>query len=352
MSEPPARDTAKATHRGIAQRVRKIRGSSDVIDPGMADEKTLREFGLPPKPDPRTHPRLHAIWTETFGRPLRFSGDAGKRGKNTRPAAARNASTATPNPLSATRLEDSPNWSGASITANHGRTFQQIWGQWNVPEPKPPVPATRTATKYQCAAWIGLDGQRLYRHSTLPQAGTLQEVTVTAKKKPVFRTQAWVQWWVRGDPDTLPVFLDDFPVEHGDTICCVLRAITPITVLVNFVNRNKAVAASLEITAPHDMPPDNSPISIGGSTAEWVMERPTNPNTNELSPFPDYGAVQFKMCHAVEAFADLASPVERNLEVANYFRMFKVRPDPQRTTFISVPRRIDATSFQCRSVPV
>ena len=78
---------------------------------------------------------------------------------------------------SASRFEASPNWAGAYITANEGLRFAQLYGFWKVPLKSGSgaagqFPPSDPALPYKVAAWIGLDGQRDYVNSSLPQIGT------------------------------------------------------------------------------------------------------------------------------------------------------------------------------------
>ena len=53
--------------------------------------------------------------------------------------------------------------------------FMQIWGVWTIPGnlKLPPAPFQGPpGIDYVCSNWIGLDGQRLYLDSSLPQIGT------------------------------------------------------------------------------------------------------------------------------------------------------------------------------------
>ena len=79
---------------------------------------------------------------------------------------------------SSTKFETSTNWSGAYVTSNRFKKFVQIWGFWRVPEHLDLPPLGKTVTRpglpYTCSNWIGLDGQRRYFNSSLPQMGTSQ----------------------------------------------------------------------------------------------------------------------------------------------------------------------------------
>jgi len=112
------------------------------FNPATASPALLREYGLPPRPDPGTQPFLRQTWDRGFGAPLtlqefHFSRDL-VEGTTYRPQIRR----ADELPVVETRFETSSNWSGAYITANRDKQFVQIWGLWTIPNnlklPPPP----------------------------------------------------------------------------------------------------------------------------------------------------------------------------------------------------------------------
>ena len=250
------------------------------------------------------------------------------------------------------RLNSSSNWSGAYLLPKPGKQFVQVWGQWVVPCPELPASRLPENDYYECSTWIGLDGQRRYRSSTLPQIGTLQ--TVNGKKK---TATAWIQWWQRGNPRSTPITLTNFPVDPGDRISCVLTVLTELnphpeqSVLFNIVNQTKANVMGLRV-APPTADDGKTRLWIPGATAEWVMERPTELDEEQrpraLRLLADYGSLDFTGCVAVEA-AD-ADPLEearvtRTLDEPRFIRMFEVRTDPPRSAYISYPSPIDTSGF-------
>jgi hypothetical protein len=320
-----------------------------VLDVAKASPALLAEFGVPPKPDRFRQPVQYRLWSTAFGRTLQFVKFAIEDEviPDYRPFFRREGP-------SLTRFETSRNWSGASLDANADKTFVQIWGQWTVPTPQPPagasLPPMGEEIDYQCACWIGLDGQRLYRNSSLPQIGTLQAVTVEPDGTQSFHTEAWTQWWDRGDTTSVPLRIKHFPVDHGDVISCVLTVLTPHSALLNIVNQSAKpfprFAAILAIAPDVTLPGSATlQLSISGATAEWIMERPAIPGTDTLRPFPDYGGTDFVGCFAFEAFTGGVSPVAQFLVSPRFIRMYEVRGFPQRTAYISMPNRIDDASF-------
>jgi Peptidase A4 family len=191
-------------------------------NPADWPECELKKYGLPIRPDKHREPGLYRLWVAAFGKTLRFIQFPH------RPPFFSNYYPPPPSKrggFSTSRFEKSLNWSGLYIEPSAGKTFVQVWGQWTVPTPKPPTISAKPGS-YQCAIWIGLDGQRRYRNSSLPQIGTRQSVEVEAGQRELkCEFNAWVQWWHRTDcKQPGPVTIPDFPVGPGNVITCVLRA--------------------------------------------------------------------------------------------------------------------------------
>jgi hypothetical protein len=93
---------------------------------------------------------------------------------------------------------------------------------------------------------------------------------------------------------------------------------------------------------------------IAGATAEWIVERPAIPRIDPpRGPltyyyFPDYGSTEFDCCVAVEGngvdIFSLFAGSPQELQGARRIRMFDVLTDPQRTAFISMPRKLNDTT--------
>ncbi len=332
-------------------------------NPSEADPETLKRIGLPPRPD-SSQPELYSRWMATFGRELAFvpftlSVDA-VLGADYRPFFRRN-SYGSAIPFSAGgRIRASQNWSGAFVEPQAGRTFVQVWGRFTVPTAKPPLgaalPAPGSTNEYECATWIGLDGQRRYRNSSLPQIGTLQAVTVDSNGSETLVTEAWVQWWARDDDGTVngigpvPIPTASFPVAPTNDIACVMTLLNEHFVLFNIVNLSETPPKMMAIIgeAPTVTLPGGAKLkySVTGATAEWIMECPTILGSNVLRKFAAYAPVNFIDCFAVEAFKQAAPAVVRALESPRFIRMYEIKPNPPRIAITSMPSRIDNTSFK------
>jgi hypothetical protein len=166
---------------------------SGLFDPSAASPALLRKYGLPPRPDPDRQPFLRQTWDRGFGAPLTLQEFRFSRGLVQGTAYRLHPRQADELPFAETRFETSSNWSGAYITANRDRQFLQIWGVWTIPGnlKLPPGPFRGPAgIDYVCSNWIGLDGQRLYFDSSLPQMGTVS----TLQANGATAVQAWTQW--------------------------------------------------------------------------------------------------------------------------------------------------------------
>lgn len=324
---------------------------SGLFDPSTATPAMLRRFGLPPRPDPNRQPFLRQVWNQGFGAPLRlqefhFSPDL-VEGTRYRPQFRR----ADELPVAETRFETSSNWSGAYITANRDKQFLQIWGVWTIPVNLrlPPGPFQGPpGIDYVCSNWIGLDGQRLYFDSSLPQIGTVS----TLQSNGTTTAQAWTQWWARGTATTpLPLGL---AVAPGDQVLSVLTASDSQNVIFVMVDLSTMTGMAVTGTAPPVPLPDGTTATpdIAGATAEWIVERPAIPGQKERYNFPDYGHTEFDLCVAVEGdgvdIFSLFGGLPQELQAARRIRMFDVLFNPARTAFISMPKRVSDTAIRVR----
>jgi hypothetical protein len=196
--------------------------------------KELAAFWLPTVPDPRLQPDLFDAWVKLFTPPhdgrLSFQQleiasllMATDRVLNQRAAAATQGQAAPI--VYQTREETSENWSGAYVTPYDGIMFTEVQGRWQVPTPAAPPPMVAGGSAdgtYVSSIWVGLDGQRRYLDSSLPQIGTEQTVVVSSGvATPTVRT--WFQWWIPGDQNG-PVYFPaaEFAAGPGEVVTCVV----------------------------------------------------------------------------------------------------------------------------------
>jgi hypothetical protein len=320
------------------------------FDPSTAPAGLLRKYGLPPKPDAERQPLLRRVWDVGFGRRMdleAFTFDeelVDLLQKTEYRILARHVDEM---PLAETRFETSGNWSGAYITANRDKRFLQIWGTWKIPASLalPPAPLQGPAgIPYLCSNWIGLDGQRLYVDSSLPQIGTVSTLEADGSST----AGAWIQWWARWSKDDKPPLPINLAVQPGDEMLCVLTAWdarTVIGVVVNLTANPRPKAKVVWGIAPAVKLPDWRMVTpeIAGATAEWIVERPRQIGQTARNNFPNYHESCFGHCVAVEGDdVDIWSwfgGLTRELQAPRLIRMFDRLHNPERTVFISMPHK-------------
>ncbi len=311
----------------------------------------LGEFGIPPRPV--SNNKALEAWNRAFGKDLElkkfiFQPEVFKNTKYRTLRRQIDTNAATPS-----RFETSRNWAGAYITANEGKHFVQIWGFWTIPNklsiPVPPF-SGQPGVPYLAANWIGLDGQRLYLDSSLPQLITQASLDVPTGE---VTATTWIQWWARDDPGNKPTPIG-LNVSPNDSIAAVLTVIDSTTVLGVMVNLTQAMAISVTATPPTVTLRSGAAVKpeIEGATAEWIVERSTVVGQTTQNNLADYDETEFDACLAIEAdltnLQSLPSGIAQTLSGAREIRMLDVLPDPTRTAFISMPHKVDDTTLRVR----
>ncbi len=322
------------------------------FNPAEATAEALQRFGLPPRPDPRLQPQLRLAWDRVFGQPLLLQPFVFDRVLNEQarytiqPRLLKAPAPAT------SRIEASSNWSSAYITANRGRRFGQVWGTFTIPDnlKVPPAPLQGDPGKdYRAACWIGLDGQRRYFDASLPQIGATSILEPGGTR----RAEAWVQWYAR-EEQTLQLVTLPLAVSPGQMVACVLTVTGPQEVVCSMTNLSSgAKTMPVKFNPPFAALPDGgfARPTVSGATAEWVVERSRDVNTSRLDNFPDYGQVSFHNCLAVEGDTPSGPPASglpMTLKGARAIRMFDMLQGPARTQYISMPRKVEATTLRMR----
>ena len=329
-------------------------GPEKTFNPARATPEELQQFGLPDRPDADRQPLLRQLWDEVFDREirlLRFEASRALFDAIRYSILRRGLDVLSPTQA---RAETSSNWSGAYITANEGNHFLQVWGIWRTPDvlhvPPPPLQG-RPGIDYVVANWIGLDGQRAYLNSSLPQIGTS---SVLEHEGAPVRVDPWVQWWAVDDPHPKIVPIP-ITIQPGDHVACVLTVCGPHAVdcVITNLNPQHPDTKVVHIQAP-PVPKDGVMVqpSIAGATAEWVVERPMVLNTTTPNNLPDYGETGFRRCIAVEGrgtgLFPLLAGMPQNLSGARTIRMYDRLLDPARTVFTSMPHKIDDSTLRVR----
>jgi hypothetical protein len=313
------------------ERFEKPREGFDPLNPQPGE---LEAVGLPPMPDPTTEPEVYEFWKQLVAPPLSFPDVEFEYP----PIVAQNIQSAGAVSTS-TRYQGSLNWSGASITPRDGRQFVEILGAWKVPTVSVP-PGGSAGAEYGSSTWIGFDGQRRYRDSTLPQIGTGQFLNVGGVSGPT--TISWIQWWP-GPPLTLT----SLPVHPGNTILCWLTVVNQTQIILRIKNASTMSGPFLPFlwTAPMvplAPPPPQTQALVSGATAEWVMERPAKWPTPDLFELPYYNGVEFTGALGRTAHAPGLSMRTETLFGCRLIRMYRVAENPHRAVTVSVAKRLGA----------
>jgi hypothetical protein len=236
-------------------------------------------------------------------------------------------------PIITTRWETSLNWSGAYLEPRNGNMFIEVTANWQIPDLSA---AQNPAPSQSSTIWVGLDGQRGYFNSSLPQIGTTQAFDKLGNPD----YHAWYQWWDRDLKHNRPTRIIGFPINPGDLAFCNVQAVDLTHVIVSITNFTSSKMFSKKLKAP-TVPQTGAVPQISGATAQWVVERPTVPNSDTLLDLVDYGKVRFIRCLASAAPAPAMPVAEfQNLDSARFVRMYDRLVHPPSTTWLSLPSRL------------
>ena len=305
-------------------------GLYEVVPAGFdllkASPAELDRYGIPQKPDVITEPELFEFWTELVSAPF----------------AAKQPTFASIHPPSlGGALQSMLNWSGALVSTPWPQQIVFAAGAWNVPHVRrPSVSALGTpADDPKSLVWVGLDG----RNGTLPNVSLPQIGTGHwPDRKP--NHFAWWDWWHNARPDEATTesaapakpqaitVIDNLLIETGHKILAGLAVQVSGDIL--YFIKNQRTGEFRSFLAP----PPSGEIEPLGSSAEWVMERPTDPESGALFPLPDYGAVDFSYC--VARAADGAVGSGRMMTLADNALLIEMREtfaNPDRTVIVSRP---------------
>ena len=307
-----------------------------------ADRNELERYGIPPRPDADTEPRLRDFWNKlvsppfhakrpTFGPPYPEPRPDGYlfhtlMRENLRDCEYFLSRGGT--------VQSSLNWSGAIISPPWPKRFILATARWKAPtvleasKTKRPIHAHPDAPKV--LIWVGLDGY----NGRLPGISLPQIGTAHASDGTHF---AWWDWWSnprKKDPQHKHAIkkIEEFDVQPEDEILAGLRVLTSQDVLFFIKNQRTGQFRSFLGKPPCDI------LQIG-SSAEWVVERPTEPNTLNFHALADYGSVDFDCCMAVAADGP-EGPGRRVMTLADNGRMMKMREVfPPRVAYVSRAER-------------
>ncbi|MGY4289754.1 hypothetical protein ACVWXO_009020 [Bradyrhizobium sp. LM2.7] len=316
------------------------------FDPLLATDAQLQRYGLLSRHDREKRADFSRFWTRLLSPPFEAIATEFPEVKDGRPPHVPLVRVGCSARQGSRRLENSRNWSGGYIVPEHPEKFVYVSGSWRVPTPSlPPVLPRHVGADedYQSSTWVGIDGRRRYPMSSMPQIGTSQCFQILGGVEKI-RTYAWWQWWSLDDsypPDNRknpPVPIPNFPVAVNDEITAGLILRSPDEVQFFIKNQTTGIFTTFLVVAP-------GPILPLGSTAEWVVERPTVIGSHRLYPLPNYTDVVFRDCFAQSAPSIGAPGTIRRLDRLGLIRMVEIFSNPHRTSFVSVPRKLDTGSI-------
>ena len=310
-----------------------------------ASPSELFQYGIMPRPDPVKQPELYTHWLRIFTPPMAYVEPLPVEVSAEWQLNVNVTNQATL-AVETSRYAKSSNWSGAFVVPTNDTTFVLVGGIWIVPmvQPPPPTFIESGEDQYVCSTWVGLDGQRRYLNSSLPQIGTMQTLTLMGNGIPQVSALAFFQWWDRQSGGTF-LQLNGFPVQPGDIVIGAVWAATPTLAIGYLANISTNQLAIVGLTSPIVIFEGSAvTLTISGATAEWILERPTKFHSTELYAFPDYGTMSFSSCWAGAA-PPAGSPMSyHDLQPARFIRMYDTLHDPTRTVFISMAERQSDTS--------
>jgi hypothetical protein len=323
----------------IQKRIRFYDSPPEDFDPLTAEPDELAKYGIPPRPNAEDLPVLARFWTEMFSPPLVFTERKFLFLADPVLISAQLLVTASG------RRESSLNWSGAYITPRNGRQLTEVHGRWEVPAVAVPS-GTSGNPEFRSSVWIGLDGQRRYLDSSLPQIGTAQ--FLNAPNDPPF--SVWWQWWLRNNPTTFSPVPIALPILPGQRMMASLRVRDETHVDFLIENRTTGqIFPPFTMAAPTDTA-SQIQVKVSGASAEWIVERPTNATTGDLYDLPNYNEVHFTDCFAISASMPPGQPpgpgLEQTLDGARLINMYNVERNPSRAVTISKTKRPDVDRLE------
>jgi hypothetical protein len=246
----------------------------DVIRPALTkadaahlsgDELVKR--GYPVRPDAKQAPEAFATWLKAVTQPARYVDARQVARPDVRHV----------KPVSASNFETSGNWSGFELRGPAG-TYDLVAGEWYVPT----VYRENNAHTYS-AYWIGLDGDGT---SDLWQAGTeqeIQDITIFGIHFDFTNYYAWTEFL---PPQGTEQVLANFTVTPGDLIYSEvwvgnsgqspsLSGLYAIGFVEDVSRGEYTTVYNCRGTSIIGICLPFNQVNIGGSEAEWIMERPT-----------------------------------------------------------------------------
>lgn len=291
-----------------------------------ASSDKLLAYGIPRKPDAETEPRLFEFWKR-----LVSSTEAA-------PFSAKRPTFRSIHPPSlGSPLRSMLNWSGALVSTPWPQRLYFAAAGWTAPKVSlPSMPGHFThSDDPKSLVWVGLDGQNgMLPRTSLPQIGTAHWPGSDPEHF------AWWDWWHKPSeaeelnkhaPRQAITVINNLPVKAGDEILAGLAVLASEDVL--YFIKNHSTGEYRSFLAKRQPLGDVRKL---GTSAEWVVERPTDPDSGKLFPLPAYEPVNFSYCLA--RAADGPEDSGRVMTLADNALLIQMREnfaDPYRTFYVS-----------------
>ena len=179
----------------------------------------------------------------------------------------------------------SPNWSGYEVTSQND-SVTYVVGTWTVPT------VTATSGNTQSFAWVGIDG---WNGDTVEQTGTAQGVS---NGVPYYF--AWWEMWstngYSGPGGRVDQSIASMTVSPGDSITASVTYESSGTYAGDYLLSINDTSQSNDSFSTYENPSVYQDPLPDRSTAEWIMEIPTEPGG--FATLPNFGSITFTNCNA------------------------------------------------------
>lgn len=288
--------------------------ATDSIRPALAKAEALvlsadelLQRGYPVRPDAKRAPEALATWLRAVTRPVRI----------VNPRLAARPEVHHVAPADASNRENAANWSGFELRGAAG-SYDLVEGEWYVPA----VSSESNNTTYS-SFWIGLDGDGT---SDLWQAGTeqtIEDIEVLGLHFDFTSYYAWSEFLPRQATEEV---IPNFSVNPGDLMYSQvwvgnqgqspsLSGSYAIAIVENLSHSESATLYQCRGVAALPFCLNLNQVNIGGSEAEWIMERPAV--NGSLPDLADYGSA-----FMYDAYAEKTNGNWMNYDGANNQQIF------------------------------
>jgi hypothetical protein len=231
------------------------------FDAVNASPQMLQSVGLPPKPDQTKDPKAYNSWKTMVKHAKRHVTASVTEQPNIvhKPAQLVKALSETPAAAKNPTIAESYNWSGPTIyDANKPFATSYIVGYWMIPFAQQTFGAPDGTWDYS-SQWVGIDG---WGSGDVMQAGT--EVDAYANGSAAYQFYSfWIEWYPFAESR-----VSNFPVGAGDTVMVEVWNTSPTNGYAFLENLSTDRYTEFNLTAP-------SGTSLQGTSAEWIVERPS-----------------------------------------------------------------------------